>query len=398
MTFLEAAKRVLSEAGTPLSADEIARRALEHDWISTKGATPGATMRAQLGTLVQRLGDEAEFVKVKRGLWGLKDWGAGEETTPPSSEEPRHWLFTTNPKMYDAEELFRKGSEIWGEMIDSGVVQKRIREEVRVGDTALVYRTKPVADLFCEVRVTKGPYPLGDKHVLEVEPIRRLDPPVPLRALRACPELAGLEFLHNSRVSISRVSAAEYEAIEGLIGRETEADEDYTHDAVQWMLIRLAKAFGCGVWIASDCRSRTHDGEAFADHCLADLPDLGFSKETTDLVRGIDVLWLRGNSVLAAFEIEHTTSIYSGLLRMSDLLSLQPNINIDLYIVAPASRRAQVARQLNRPTFDRLPRPLNQVCKLISYDGLEGLVTKVEGLAGFLQVDLIKTIAEDCGQ
>lgn len=36
------------------------------------------------------------------------------------------------------------------------------------------------------------------------------------------------------------------------------------------------------------------------------------------------------------------------------------------------------------------------MCQLITYDGLEGLVTKVEGLAGFLQVDLIKTIAEDC--
>jgi predicted RNA-binding protein with PUA-like domain len=66
-----------------------------------------------------------------------------------------------------------------------------------------------LADLFCEVRVTKGPHVRGGKHVLEVEPIRRLDPPVPLRALRACPELAGLEFLHNSRVSISRVSVTE---------------------------------------------------------------------------------------------------------------------------------------------------------------------------------------------
>jgi hypothetical protein len=39
----------------------------------------------------------------------------------------------------------------------------------------------------------------------------------------------------------------------------------------------------------------------------------------------IDVLWLNGNAIVAAFEAESTTSIYSGLLRMADLLSMQPN-------------------------------------------------------------------------
>lgn len=37
MTFLEAAKRVLSEAATALTADEITRRALDHGCITTKG-------------------------------------------------------------------------------------------------------------------------------------------------------------------------------------------------------------------------------------------------------------------------------------------------------------------------------------------------------------------------
>ena len=41
--------------------------------------------------------------------------------------------------------------------------------------------------------------------------------------------------------------------------------------------------------------------------------------------------WLKGNAVVAAFEIESTTSIYSGLLRMSDLIAMQPNLNIPLY-------------------------------------------------------------------
>ena len=52
-----------------------------------------------------------------------------------------------------------------------------------------------------------------------------------------------------------------------------------------------------------------------------------FDPVTNRTIELIDVLWLDGNSIEAAFEIESTTSIYSGILRMSDLLAQQPNIS-----------------------------------------------------------------------
>ena len=55
-----------------------------------------------------------------------------------------------------------------------------------------------------------------------------------------------------------------------------------------------------------------------------------FNDATQRTIELIDILWLKGNSIIAAFEVESTTSIYSGLLRMSDLLALQPNLNIKL--------------------------------------------------------------------
>ena len=48
-----------------------------------------------------------------------------------------------------------------------------------------------------------------------------------------------------------------------------------------------------------------------------------FNEATNRTIELIDVLWLKGNSIVAAFEVECTTSVYSGLLRMSDLLALQ---------------------------------------------------------------------------
>lgn len=77
------------------------------------------------------------------------------------------------------------------------------------------------------------------------------------------------------------------------------------------------------------------------------------------------MLWLKGNAVVAAFEIESTTSIYSGLLRMADLIAMQPNLNIPLYLVAPDERRQKVFAEVNRPTFSRLSPPLVELCRFV---------------------------------
>src|SRR4051794_32274970 len=71
-------------------------------------------------------------------------------------------------------------------------------------------------------------------------------------------------------------------------------------------------------------------------------------------IENIDVIWLDRRSIAHAFEIEHTTAIYSGLLRMADLLALQPRIQISLHIVAPVSRRDRVRREILRPVFSVL--------------------------------------------
>ena len=72
--------------------------------------------------------------------------------------------------------------------------------------------------------------------------------------------------------------------------------------------------------------------------------------------------------------MEHTTAIYSGLLRMADLLALQPNIDIKLHIVAPEHRRDKVLDEIQRPVFALLDKgPLANSCTFLSYDALEEL-------------------------
>ena len=76
-----------------------------------------------------------------------------------------------------------------------------------------------------------------------------------------------------------------------------------------------------------------------------------------DSVRLIDVVWVdrAAQAVAAAFEVEHSTSIYSGIVRMLDLaLGTEVGKNSTLFLVAPDERRDDVAQQLRRPAFSRV--------------------------------------------
>jgi hypothetical protein len=110
----------------------------------------------------------------------------------------------------------------------------------------------------------------------------------------------------------------------------------------------------------------------------------------------MNVLWLRGNAIVAAFEIESTTSIYSGLLRMSDLITMQPNLNIPLYLVAPDERRDKVIKGVNRPTFSRRSPPMNRICSYISFSTLKQNMERVAGMTRYLKPEFLQELAEPC--
>jgi hypothetical protein len=110
----------------------------------------------------------------------------------------------------------------------------------------------------------------------------------------------------------------------------------------------------------------------------------------------IDVLWLKGNAIVAAFEVESTTSIYSGLLRMSDLVAMQPNLNMPLYLVAPDDRREKVMIEVNRPTFSRLSPPLSEICRFISFSTLKEQMKAVSHILRFIKPEFLEEMSESC--
>jgi len=129
---------------------------------------------------------------------------------------------------------------------------------------------------------------------------------------------------------------------------------DCTHAEVQSWLRDLGKALGFDVWIAANDRTRPIGSGKLGDGCLTTLPSSVGRATGTEAVPLIDVLWLgRGSdTVVAAFEVEHTTSIYSGILRLLDLASGVPSAkDLQMFLVAPDSREQDVRDQFFRPAF-----------------------------------------------
>ncbi len=139
--------------------------------------------------------------------------------------------------------------------------------------------------------------------------------------------------------------------------REAARAGDRTHTEIQGWLRDLGLALGFAVWVASNDRGRTFGNGALRDGCLDALPAALESAPGADAVRLIDVLWLEreGGRVAAAFEVEHSTSIYSGIVRLLDLALGAPEQAVrGLYLVAPDGREEEVRAQLTRPAFSRV--------------------------------------------
>lgn len=144
---------------------------------------------------------------------------------------------------------------------------------------------------------------------------------------------------------------------------------------LQALLSRIGAALGFQVWVPRA------DKTAVSELCgaspvefLEQLPFASYSEPVLRTVENIDVLWLQKNTIIRAFEVEHTTAVYSGILRMADLLALQPNFSVKLHIVAPEVRRGKVLYELARPAFSVYEQgAMSDLCSYIPYDGIRKL-------------------------
>ncbi|HBH12935.1 MAG TPA: hypothetical protein DDX29_07455 [Clostridiales bacterium] len=158
------------------------------------------------------------------------------------------------------------------------------------------------------------------------------------------------------------------------IGQKHEGDEVRDSIKIQALLCKIGETMGFKLWLPKSDRSRVIKEWIPESGKLLDVLPLNYDQVTIKTIEQIDVLWLKRRSIVRAFEIEHTTSIYSGLLRMADLLALQPNMDIKLHIVSPVDRREKVFSEIQRPVFSLLEKgPMSEFCTYLSYDSIKDL-------------------------
>lgn len=156
------------------------------------------------------------------------------------------------------------------------------------------------------------------------------------------------------------------------------------HVKMQYKLINLGKKAGSKVWIPKNDQSKIEKEYQYND----------FEKEFTagidvpsKYVDNIDVVWKEEFRIDAAFEIENSTSIYSGLLRFSDLSIIAPNSTYPLFIVAPQSKKNRLIEQIKRPTFRKID--FDKKVRYLSYEAVDEVDKFFENSTAGLNAELL---------
>ncbi|MCX6024454.1 MAG: hypothetical protein NTZ05_22535, partial [Chloroflexi bacterium] len=112
-----------------------------------------------------------------------------------------------------------------------------------------------------------------------------------------------------------------------------------SHSQVQTLLGSIGTTKGYDIWVPVNDRGRLDWAITKPYECRNVLP-YGFDS-VKSILQEIDVIWFkRGSSEpQALFEVEHSTTIYSGLLRFNDIHLTVPNLHPRYSIVADDVRR-----------------------------------------------------------
>ena len=129
-----------------------------------------------------------------------------------------YWLMKSEPESYSWADLLRDGATEW-----DGVRNPAARLHLKAmqpGDEALFYHSGKEKAAVGVMQITRAWKPDGADGTwasVEVKPGKALAAPVPLKAMKAEPKLAGMEMLRQSRLSVSPVSAAEWATLMTMV-------------------------------------------------------------------------------------------------------------------------------------------------------------------------------------
>ncbi len=132
---------------------------------------------------------------------------------------------------------------------------------------------------------------------------------------------------------------------------------------MQHHILTIGKKIGYDVIVAANDRSRCHKGDSLSFLSMDKFPEIGLDKDTYKTITMIDAVWFEKDStdITCAFEVEKSTSIYSGILRLNDLYYSFPDKPPTLYLIIPDKREQEVILQLQRPSIKNSDIEINYI-------------------------------------
>jgi len=125
--------------------------------------------------------------------------------------------------------------------------------------------------------------------------------------------------------------------------RGTRAESE--HDLVIEDVARLGVARSYEIHIGRNEQAKYAQFERWSKP-MTYAGEFGIPPTAFDRITQIDTLWLRGNAIVSAFEVEKSTTIDSGINRFRELFAATPNLAIPAYLVVPDDRVEETERKL----------------------------------------------------
>ena len=131
------------------------------------------------------------------------------------------WLMKSEPDVYSYDDLVAEGEGTWdGVRNHSAAINLRT---MKVGDEAFFYHSNIGLEIVAIITVSQEHFidPTDEKArfvAVKVKPVRKLTQSVTLKAIKANPNLAEMEMLRQSRLSVAPVRATEWKEILKMAG------------------------------------------------------------------------------------------------------------------------------------------------------------------------------------
>jgi hypothetical protein len=166
--------------------------------------------------------------------------------------------------------------------------------------------------------------------------------------------------------------ADEFEDANAILPEQLDTrNEENLHSEIQYYLADMGQILSYSVWIPENDRNRSFRNKRLDTLSSTEFPVRGLAPDVARIARNIDVVWARRRKPLKLFEVEKSTTIDSGLLRMSNLISaFDFEVEAEMYICADSRRYDEAKRKANWPTFANLDPPLTKRCRFIAFEKL----------------------------